>query len=468
MTAPTLDGSTPAGAGRPRLLVIDRDHDMCSMVGSTASLPLDSTNVVSTPDAHDSWVDDTRRVLADRRGTPPGPDRRDLISAVVLGASFTVVAIGLAVASDEWSGRNAIGIAIAFVALVLANRVAFESGPGSAVATQPVLVATLFVIPLELVPLVVLASALAVDPNWLRGVRPRVLFVTAATGWHCVGPVAVLAAAEVERPDADHVGVLVAALAAQFAIDALVGVIRCRALRIPLGELGRGLRWSFAVDALLAPLGVAAVLATDAEFGAFGFALAPVALLALLSYDRDQQLERAVVMSEFAEDAMAQARRDPLTGLSNRRAWNEAIAHVALRQAVEPGLRVAVLLGDLDGLKHVNDEQGHDAGDLLITAAAQVWRDAAPAGAVVARLGGDEFGALVTAAADDPDGGDVERLVGRLRGAVTALPPLGPNLRLSMSIGGASCPPVRSVESAVIAADELVFADKRRRSAGRA
>ncbi|NMM30814.1 MAG: sensor domain-containing diguanylate cyclase [Cellulomonas sp.] len=83
---------------------------------------------------------------------------------------------------------------------------------------------------------------------------------------------------------------------------------------------------------------------------------------------------------------------DPLTGLGNRRVADHA-AEIALMSDLE----MCVVMCDVDGLKRVNDEFGHDAGDDLLRAVADVLRraqDQLP-GTTTARLGGDEF-CLVT------------------------------------------------------------------------
>ncbi len=81
------------------------------------------------------------------------------------------------------------------------------------------------------------------------------------------------------------------------------------------------------------------------------------------------------------------ARHDPLTGLPNRAAFQEAIEQ-ATRDEQDPAY---VLLIDLDRFKDVNDTMGHRYGDLLLKQVAQRFRDQIGAEAEVARLGGDEF-----------------------------------------------------------------------------
>ena len=102
------------------------------------------------------------------------------------------------------------------------------------------------------------------------------------------------------------------------------------------------------------------------------------------------QLRKAVVARAEAEAfAEASARHDPLTGLANRRLFNEAIgSQLAGRQPEEPQ---ACLLVDLDRFKPVNDIHGHAAGNAVLCAIAERLMDTAPHGSTVARLGGDEF-----------------------------------------------------------------------------
>ena len=130
--------------------------------------------------------------------------------------------------------------------------------------------------------------------------------------------------------------------------------------------------WTYAVDLLLAPIGLTAVIASDGSRSAVLLASAPIGVLALLARDRAEHLEQAVAISEAFEAAVETARLDALTGIGNRRAWNEATARAAVQFAADPlHSAVTVVMGDLDRLKTVNDAHGHEAGDELIKAAAR-------------------------------------------------------------------------------------------------
>ncbi len=89
------------------------------------------------------------------------------------------------------------------------------------------------------------------------------------------------------------------------------------------------------------------------------------------------------------------AATDPMTGLANRRTFDERLDELVAGTVPSPGF--ALVLGDVDGLKRVNDSLGHPAGDEALTAVADAARAAAAGvtGAVACRLGGDEYALLL-------------------------------------------------------------------------
>ena len=94
------------------------------------------------------------------------------------------------------------------------------------------------------------------------------------------------------------------------------------------------------------------------------------------------------------------ASRDPLTGLRNRRGFDDALPELMseVRRTDEP---LSAALIDVDHFKSVNDTYGHEAGDRLLCRIADVWRRELPVGAVLARHGGDEFSVLLPGMAGD-------------------------------------------------------------------
>ena len=95
-----------------------------------------------------------------------------------------------------------------------------------------------------------------------------------------------------------------------------------------------------------------------------------------------------------SERLRVEASTDHLTGLLNRRAWDELVKCEEHRskQYAHP---ITALIIDLNDLKLINDQQGHGAGDQIIKTAAQILKASVRNHDVVARLGGDEFGILL-------------------------------------------------------------------------
>lgn len=98
---------------------------------------------------------------------------------------------------------------------------------------------------------------------------------------------------------------------------------------------------------------------------------------------------------------LAQALRDPLTGLPNRRALNDRLPE-AIARAKRSGQAVAVLFMDLDGFKAINDRLGHQRGDTLLQQFAERVSTCIRRSDTLARLAGDEFVVLLEGMAD-PD-----------------------------------------------------------------
>lgn len=106
------------------------------------------------------------------------------------------------------------------------------------------------------------------------------------------------------------------------------------------------------------------------------------------------EAEIAIGRSELLGQLEQLARTDELTGLPNRRAWDEELAkEVARAQRDDQPLCVAML--DLDRFKSYNDLRGHQAGDRLLREAAAIWRSTLRPYDTLARYGGEEFGVIL-------------------------------------------------------------------------
>jgi diguanylate cyclase (GGDEF)-like protein len=110
----------------------------------------------------------------------------------------------------------------------------------------------------------------------------------------------------------------------------------------------------------------------------------------LMAYVRAQRLG----LRREGEDARRQARLDPLTGLLNRRAFDEDLAH-SIGRARAGNAPLSVLVGDLDDFKDFNDRFGHLEGDRVLTAVGATLRGALRRPDVAYRWGGDEFAVIL-------------------------------------------------------------------------
>jgi two-component system, cell cycle response regulator len=115
--------------------------------------------------------------------------------------------------------------------------------------------------------------------------------------------------------------------------------------------------------------------------------------------ERDDLLQRVEAM----------ARTDELTGLANRRAWDEELRR-ELARAMRHGYSMHVVMLDLDRFKEFNDAHGHQAGDALLREVGAVWRIASRVTDFVARYGGDEFALLLAECSSEGVCSIVERL----------------------------------------------------------
>jgi diguanylate cyclase (GGDEF)-like protein len=154
--------------------------------------------------------------------------------------------------------------------------------------------------------------------------------------------------------------------------------------------------------------------------------------------ERTAELERRSVELRHSQQQLEQmAYFDSLTGLPNRRMFNDELRRLIARSARAQG-DFALLLVDLDGFKQVNDVDGHDAGDALLVAVAERLRNLVRETDSVARLGGDEFAVLLPQS--DTDGG-IEATCARMIATLAQPLSLGERtIQATASIGVAVCP----------------------------
>ena len=220
---------------------------------------------------------------------------------------------------------------------------------------------------------------------------------------------------------------LYAGLGTALAAGAPLGLLLVEALR------ARDVSWDWLVGELAgqAPVYVYVSASTALAFAAFGYALGRQA-------DALQEL----------------ARTDPLTGLLNRRAFQDRMQEEFAR-ALRQGLPLSLLVLDLDGLKELNDREGHRQGDDALRGLARALRIGSRITDVAGRWGGDEFVVLAPATGRS----EALQLADRIRAVVRE----GPT-KLTASIGLATldpADPLSGPEALVSEADLALYAAKR-------
>jgi diguanylate cyclase (GGDEF)-like protein len=166
-------------------------------------------------------------------------------------------------------------------------------------------------------------------------------------------------------------------------------------------------------------------------------------------------LVTVAVLTEAQGRLAAQLRRaagtDALTGIANRRAWEEqASRHLA--HAARSGEALSFAIIDLDDFKEVNDRDGHGAGDALLRALTAGWSRRLRHADLLGRYGGDEFVLCLPATDED----DARTLVDQLSATHSA----------SWTTGIATSRPTDTLGTVLARADEQLYARKRaRRSA---
>jgi len=179
--------------------------------------------------------------------------------------------------------------------------------------------------------------------------------------------------------------------------------------------------------------------------------------------EANEQLRHEVAERRRAEEEVRRlSLTDELTGLYNRRGFM-LLGEREFRRARRDNQSAVMLFADLDGLKTVNDRDGHEAGDRLITAAAAALNASFRATDIIARLGGDEFAVLVTGRREEAG-----PLRDRLDEAMSAIN-RDQAMNLAMSIGIVESAPAEKCAFEVLLgkADQAMYREKTSRRGSR-
>jgi len=193
--------------------------------------------------------------------------------------------------------------------------------------------------------------------------------------------------------------------------------------------------------------------------------LAAVDKLVTANTEMQQRLasadEKLREQARLIETHAAEARTDPLTSLANRRAFDDEMAR-RISELTRQGRGFSVMMMDVDHFKKFNDMHGHQAGDAVLCAIADVFRANARGMDLVARYGGEEFAVIFPGTRTSDANIAALRFCEAIR--TTAFRFGGNTLRVTASFGVAGALPEDTADSVVKRADTALYSSK---SAGR-
>jgi putative nucleotidyltransferase with HDIG domain len=246
-------------------------------------------------------LDEAERVRVAHTRARNGLAASERQAEAVVGGAFVLAAVALALSAAMAAPALSLLVAASCVAaLAVASRVSFDVGGGFTVPTQIAFVPMLLSLPPALVPpLTVLALTLGMAPDVLAGRVPasRLLLVP-GNSWFAVGPAIalVLTGRHGVLPPVWLLGMLIAA---QFLGDLAANAVRERLQhRVGLPDLLREVRWVFAVDLALFPVGLALTLATETRPWAVLLAAPLFGLLSVFSRERRARLDQLVELND--------------------------------------------------------------------------------------------------------------------------------------------------------------------------
>ena len=171
-----------------------------------------------------------------------------------------------------------------------------------------------------------------------------------------------------------------------------------------------------------------------------------------------REVAAAFARAYALEEAERGANTDALTGLPNRRSFDDLIAIVPPRRRAHDDL--GILMVDIDRFKGLNDRHGHATGDSVLRAVAAAIAATVRAEDTPARYGGEEF-AVILRRASAPQAAEVAE---RVRRAVASMPPerLGVDLPVTVSVGVAVADQEEDISAVIERADQALYGAKRR------
>ena len=207
------------------------------------------------------------------------------------------------------------------------------------------------------------------------------------------------------------------------------------------------------------------VIACEIEFEYYSYiySIAPQICTAIKLTRLVNQLESSLDAATYRNKQLNKiSMYDELTGVYNRRGFYEFTNRVFTAPENE-GKRAVLIFSDLDNLKKINDNFGHEEGDYAITSAASFLKHGLRTTDIVARIGGDEFAAF--ALCED------EKIIQSIPGRIKAIAAKHNeestkkyNITISVGIYELNCNPAHNIQSFMDKADASLYEDKKKKN----
>jgi HD-GYP domain-containing protein (c-di-GMP phosphodiesterase class II) len=305
-------------------------------------MPLFMSTVAGTSPRAAQFDPDEQRVIEERRARRLSSlAQREVWSFALFAGGFFAVAILMAALLPSHRSPGVGAVLVLIGAYAASFRLDFEIGSGSAVPTQLMLVPMLFVLPAGFVPLAVAAGIVlgSLDEYLGGSLHLGRVVLRVVNAWHAVGPALVLGLAVERGPRLSDWPLYVAALLSQFVLDALCAAGReWIALGVRPSVQLRAMVWVYAIDAGLAPVGLAVAFASQSSPYGVVLALPLVGLLSVFARERRVRIDHELELRDayrgtaFLLGDVVEA-DDEYTGLHSR-----AVVELTLRVAERLGL----------------------------------------------------------------------------------------------------------------------------------
>ncbi len=322
-----------------------------------------SARVAAVNDSYDTPEAEALLEAGAQRRVGDRSSRRETLTHGAGAVGFLVAASLLASLAHWQRPLSLVNLLLVLAAWVVVGRVQFPVAGGSTYPTMLVLVPALFILPTPLVPIVELAAnLLRRAPDLIQGrARAAVIPVLIADGWYTLAPVLVIVVGGAQVFAWSHWPLYAGALLAQIGVDLAWTIARCwigegisPRVQLPL------LAWLYAIDVLLAPLGLVIAASAAHRPGLLLLVLPVIGLLWLFARERRERLEQTLVLGS--------AYRGTALLLGEVIEADDAYTGIHSRQVVDLALDLADALG-LDGKARRNVEFTallHDIGKIHV------------------------------------------------------------------------------------------------------